>query len=93
MMDKSIGHGIHASAHDGSDRQGPLASRAVRLYLATQAESGHLCPITMTHACIGALRAEPALLNEVAAQNPDRAPTTPGRCRGWRRTASRSAWA
>ncbi|MDP2331342.1 MAG: acyl-CoA dehydrogenase family protein, partial [Reyranella sp.] len=64
MMAKSIGHGIHASAHDGSEPQGPLASRAVRLYLATQAESGHLCPITMTHACIGALRAEPHLLEK-----------------------------
>ena len=39
-----------------------MASRAVRLYLATQAESGHLCPITMTHACIGALKSEPEVL-------------------------------
>lgn len=62
LMEKSIGHGIHASAHDGSEPQGPLAGRAVRLYLANQAESGHLCPITMTHACIGALAAEPDLL-------------------------------
>jgi putative acyl-CoA dehydrogenase len=62
MMAKSIGHGIHASAHDGSDKPGPLSTRAVRLYLATQAESGHMCPVTMTHACIGALRSEPALL-------------------------------
>ena len=64
LMEKSIGHGIHASAHDGSEPHGPLASRAVRLYLATQAESGHLCPITMTHACIGALKSEPALLKK-----------------------------
>jgi len=62
LMQKSVGWGIHASAHDGSEKHGPMASRAVRLYLATQAEAGHLCPITMTHACIGALRAEPALL-------------------------------
>ena len=62
MMAKSIGHGIHASAHDGSDKPGPASTRAVRLYLATQAESGHMCPVTMTHACIGALRSEPALL-------------------------------
>ena len=62
MMARSIGHGIHASAHDGSDRPAPVSTRAVRLYLATQAESGHMCPITMTHACIGALRSEPALL-------------------------------
>ena len=62
LMAKSIGHGIHASAHDGSDPPAPVSTRAVRLYLATQAESGHMCPITMTHACVGALRAEPALL-------------------------------
>lgn len=62
LMAKSIGHGIHASTHDGSDSTSPVSARAVRLYLATQAESGHMCPITMTHACIGALRSEPALL-------------------------------
>jgi len=64
LMQKSIGHGIHASAHDGSDKPAPLSARAVRLYLATQAESGHMCPITMTHACIGALRSEPVLLDK-----------------------------
>ena len=62
LMAKSIGHGIHASAHDGSDKPAAVSTRAVRLYLATQAESGHMCPITMTHACIGALRSEQALL-------------------------------
>ena len=62
LMSKSIGHGIHASTHDGSDSTSPVSARAVRLYLATQAESGHMCPITMTHACVGALRSEPALL-------------------------------
>jgi putative acyl-CoA dehydrogenase len=62
MMTKSIGYGIHASAHDGSDTPAAMSARAVRLYLATQAESGHMCPVTMTHACIGALLAEPSLL-------------------------------
>ncbi len=62
LMAKSIGYGIHSSAHDGSEPAGPMASRAMRLYLANEAESGHLCPITMTHASVGALRAEPALL-------------------------------
>lgn len=64
LMQKSIGHGIHASAQDGSDAPAPMAARAVRLFLATQAESGHMCPITMTHACVGALRVEPALLKK-----------------------------
>lgn len=62
LMAKSIGHGIHASAHDGSDPAGPVSARAVRLYLATQAEAGHMCPVTMTHACVGALRAAPDVL-------------------------------
>ncbi len=66
LMQKSIGYGIHASAHEtpqgGSDKPAPMTARAVRLYLATQAESGHMCPITMTHACVGALRAEPGQL-------------------------------
>ena len=62
LMHKSIGHGIHASTHDDSDSISPVSARAVRLYLATQAESGHMCPITMTHACVGALQSEPALL-------------------------------
>ncbi len=64
MMQKSIGWGIHCSAHDGSEPAGPMTARAMRLYLATQAESGHLCPITMTHACVGALGSEPELLKK-----------------------------
>jgi putative acyl-CoA dehydrogenase len=61
LMKKSIGWGIHAAAHDGSEKTAPMTSRGMRLYLATQAESGHMCPLTMTHACVGALRAEPEL--------------------------------
>jgi len=68
LMAKSTGWGIHSSAHDDSEPAGPMASRAVRLYLATQAESGHLCPITMTHACIGALKSEPELLKKWQAK-------------------------
>ena len=62
LMDTSIGLGIHASAHDGIDPVMPATTRAARLYMATQAESGHLCPVTMTHAAVGALRAAPDLL-------------------------------
>lgn len=64
LMAKSIGWGIHAAAHDGSEKPAPMTSRGMRLYLATQAESGHMCPVTMTHACIGALRSEPELLKK-----------------------------
>lgn len=64
LMQKSIGWGIHAAAHDGSEVPSPMTSRGMRLYLATQAESGHMCPVTMTHACIGALKSEPGLLKK-----------------------------
>jgi len=78
LLGKSIGWGIHSAAHDGSDPAGPLTSRAMRLYLATQAESGHLCPITMTHACIGALKAEPDVLakwqGKILSRDYDRRP-------------------
>jgi len=62
LMEKSIGWGVHCTAHDGSASAAPMADHAVRLYLATQAESGHMCPLTMTHACVGALKSEPELL-------------------------------
>ena len=64
LMAKSIGYGIHSSAHDGSEPHAPMTQRATRLYIATQAESGHLCPITMTHACLGALAVEPDVMRE-----------------------------
>lgn len=64
LMAKSIGHGIHASVHDGSEKHAPMTQRAVRVYIATQAEAGHLCPVNMTHACVGAMAADPAILEE-----------------------------
>src|SRR6202048_47367 len=36
--------------------------RAARFYMATQVETGHLCPITMTRASVAALAAQPDLL-------------------------------
>ncbi len=73
LMQKSIGWGIHSGAHDDSEPKAPLTSRAMRLYLATQAEAGHLCPITMTHACVGALKSEPELLKKWQAKIVSRA--------------------
>jgi putative acyl-CoA dehydrogenase len=73
LMAKTCGWGTHSSAHDGSEPLtekggGPMASRAVRFYLAAQAESGHLCSICMTHACIGTLKSEPEVLKKWQAK-------------------------
>ena len=85
-MAKSIGHGIHASAHEGSDQPGPMSTRAVRLYLATQAESVH---VPDHHdPCLHRRAARPSrrAAGEVAA-HPDTDSTIHGRYRGGKRRA------
>jgi putative acyl-CoA dehydrogenase len=68
-MRTSIGAELHASTWTaGGKRAAPPAEvvRAARFYMAAQAETGHLCPITMTRAALAALAAEPALLAKIA---------------------------
>jgi putative acyl-CoA dehydrogenase len=69
LMRKSVGAGLHASTWTPAGaRAAPPAevARAARYYMASQVESGHLCPITMTRAALAALSANPALLSQVA---------------------------
>jgi putative acyl-CoA dehydrogenase len=58
LMRTSFAHGVHkleagANAH---------VLRAAKLYLAAQMESGHCCPITMTHAAVPVLARESRML-------------------------------
>jgi putative acyl-CoA dehydrogenase len=57
LMTRSAGAGLRGSTWDG----GSHVARAARLFMAYQVEAGHVCPITMTHAAMGALRVEPRL--------------------------------
>jgi putative acyl-CoA dehydrogenase len=59
LMQKSMAAGLHASTWDGTSSH---LTRAVRLFMAYQIESGHICPVTMTHACVAALQSEPSVL-------------------------------
>ncbi len=64
FMTQSVGAGLHASTWraDGTAAAAPAqVVRAARFYMAAQIETGHLCPITMTHAAVAALAVEPAL--------------------------------
>jgi putative acyl-CoA dehydrogenase len=65
LMTRGMKAGLHCSIWDGTDPADPHpaghVARAARLFLATQAESGHVCPLTMTSASVAALRAEPDL--------------------------------
>ncbi|GAC1337453.1 MAG: acyl-CoA dehydrogenase family protein [Beijerinckiaceae bacterium] len=62
LMRKSIAYGIHCSAFEGTRGDKAFTRRAAEFYIGNQVENGHFCPITMTHAAVGALRAEPSLL-------------------------------
>jgi putative acyl-CoA dehydrogenase len=60
LMAKSAAAGLHCEAI-ASSSPGRVIARAARLYMATQAEAGHVCPLTMTHASVVALAASPAV--------------------------------
>ncbi len=56
LMRKSMAAGLH-------DSTGDVVGRAARLYMATQIEAGHICPLTMTNAAGAALKAAPEILD------------------------------
>src|SRR5262245_24117538 len=65
FMAESFGAGLHCSTWqgDGTRAAAPAeVARAARYFMVAQIENGHMCPITMTRACVGALAVEPALL-------------------------------
>ena len=67
LMALSFAEGLHCSIWShlapggASERPQAHVERAAGLYLATQMEAGHCCPITMTNAAIPVLLAEEAL--------------------------------
>ncbi|HLY29588.1 MAG TPA: isovaleryl-CoA dehydrogenase [Ktedonobacterales bacterium] len=63
LMARATGWGLHASSWREA-RPGAHVARIVGFYLWSQVEAGHGCPISMTHAAIPALRAQPELAAE-----------------------------
>ncbi|HEU6445424.1 MAG TPA: isovaleryl-CoA dehydrogenase [Gaiellaceae bacterium] len=63
LMRTSVAHGLHARSWR-EPRPGAQVARAALFYLAAQVEPGHCCPISMTHAAVPALRAQPELAAE-----------------------------
>ena len=64
-----MAHSAHAGLHnatwnpDGKPAGAPSeVVRAAKFYMASQVETGHLCPVTMTRASVAALSAQPDLL-------------------------------
>src|SRR3982075_4579630 len=65
LMARSAHAGVHNSTWTAQGKPAGAAAevvRAARFYMATQVETGHLCPITMTRASVAALAAQPDLL-------------------------------
>jgi putative acyl-CoA dehydrogenase len=71
FMDLSKRAGIHCGAFDAmatdAREKGPGIgpARAAKHYLMSQVEAGHICPITMTHAAIPAISAQPDLFDRL----------------------------
>ena len=60
LMKNAIEHGLHASPWSDPG-PGAHVARAARIYLHSQVEAGHQCPITMTFAAVPSLRTTPQL--------------------------------
>lgn len=63
LMAQSYSGGLHCASWDVAGRSSH-ARRAAQLYITTQVEAGHVCPLTMTHAAPAALAAAPNLLRD-----------------------------
>lgn len=69
LMQLASEHGLHARswehlAEGRKRRAGEAVARAAGFYLMAQAEAGHCCPITMTHASVPTLLLNPELARE-----------------------------
>lgn len=59
LLQIAVKYGAHALSWQHEQSQGNHVARAAAFYLCTQAEAGHGCPISMTHAAYPVLRAHP----------------------------------
>ncbi|HSA59461.1 MAG TPA: isovaleryl-CoA dehydrogenase [bacterium] len=63
LMRLSVENGLHSGPWK-TDKPGSHVARAAKMFLMSQAEFGHLCPISMTYSVVPALRKQP----DVAAE-------------------------
>lgn len=56
LMRLSIKAGIHAQSFEEGAGKGVAVARGAKHFMMSQVESGHMCPITMTHAVIPTLK-------------------------------------
>jgi putative acyl-CoA dehydrogenase len=61
LMELGISHGVTGFAWRHAEETGAHVARAALMYLHYQADQGTSCPLTMTYACVPALRHSPDL--------------------------------
>ncbi|MDB5988266.1 MAG: Acyl-CoA dehydrogenase [Nevskia sp.] len=64
IMQLGIQHGVPNYAWRHADKAGAHVARMAISYLHNQADQGTSCPLTMTYACVPALRHQPSLAKE-----------------------------
>jgi len=69
MMAVSTGAGLHCGSwdhlvDDSAPKPGATVARAAGLFMMCQAEPGHFCPISMTHAVVPSLILQPEIAEE-----------------------------
>jgi len=62
LMELGLGHGLASLTWSG--KPGARIARSALMYLHNQYEAGTMCPITMTHAVVPSLRAQPDIASE-----------------------------
>jgi putative acyl-CoA dehydrogenase len=64
LMELGVGAGVSGLAWRSEHRPGAHVARAAMMFLHNQADAGTSCPLTMTYACVPALRQAPALADD-----------------------------
>ncbi len=65
LMELSIRHGVHSLHREPDARTGSHVARAALMYLDSQMEQGHGCPISMTSSVTATLKAQPEIAKEL----------------------------
>jgi putative acyl-CoA dehydrogenase len=64
LMELAVSNGLHSIPWEENAGNSGHLTRTALLYMSSQVEAGHFCPISMTTAVVPALRATPSLANE-----------------------------
>lgn len=64
LMDLAISNGLHSLPWEDGKADNGQVTRTALLYMSSQVEAGHFCPISMTTSVVPALRSNPSIAEE-----------------------------